>query len=79
MTNITQEDREAAARWYHVNTWLYRLLTGAFALHREAAEAKERERIVKWLRDPEGLYDFWHAADLIEAGEHMEANNATSE
>lgn len=88
MTNITQEDRDLfieitghggktgekinAGEWFTAEVEM-------IARHRETAEAKERERIVAWLRDPEGLYDFWNAADCIEAGEHMEASNATGE
>lgn len=94
MTNVTQEDRDAAARiyqnfrdydfarWITEGTnaggdanWAIQLM----ARHREAAEAKERERIVAWLREKDGYGYDASLAYCIEAGEHRETNNATGE
>lgn len=97
MTNITQEDRDAAADYWSISRIgnsetqrRYRageadasMIVQAFARHREAAEAKERERIVAWLkeRERESLNGHVIAGCRmgIERGDHMEANNATGE
>lgn len=89
MTNVTQEDRDAAEklvlntpRFLTGITRDHRALTESLARHRIAAEAKERERIVAWLRDCtfEAQDLEWMGpldiADTIERGDHMEDRQA---
>ena len=86
MTEITQADRDAAARaWAEDNDEpldchiCEQIRAGygdnsldviRFARHREQATAEERAKIVAWLRSKD-TYDFDDLAIDIEAGEHL--------